>query len=79
MTDTVCTVCQRHKAQLKPKKSQLNPSMTMFLCNECAAAKREPRFLVILMARAEGIESVRDYIRNHRYVGDEIIAEELIN
>lgn len=79
MTDTVCTVCQRHKAQLKPKKSQLNPSMMMFLCNECLAAKREPRFLVILVARSEGLDKVRDYIRQQRYVGEKIVAEELID
>jgi hypothetical protein len=53
----------------------------MFLCNECFEAKREPRYLVILVARDRknnGMERARDYIRNHRYFGEKIRAEELV-
>lgn len=53
----------------------------MFLCNECFEAKREPRYVVILVARDRkhgGLEKVRDYIRHHRYYGDKIRAEELV-
>lgn len=55
--------------------------MQMFLCNECFEAKREPRFLVILVARTPkmgGIVAVRDYIRNRRYYGDKITADEIV-
>lgn len=52
----------------------------MFLCNECFEGKREPRFAVIMVARdpEQGLTVVRDYIRNHRYYGDKIRAEELV-
>lgn len=80
-TDLQCTVCRRHRATLRPRKSKLNPTMQMFLCNECFEEKREPRFLVIMVARDKkngGLEAVRDYIRNKRYYGDKITAEELV-
>lgn len=80
--DLTCTVCRRHRATLRPRKSKLMPGTpTMFLCNECFEAKREPRFAVILVARDRqngGLEKVRDYIRHHRYYGDKIRAEELV-
>jgi hypothetical protein len=52
----------------------------MFLCTECFDAKREPRFAVILVARDpdQGITVVQDYIRNRRYYGDKITADELV-
>ena len=81
-TDLTCTVCRRHRATLRPRKSKLLPNEQMlFLCNECFECKREPRFAVILVARDKkngGLEKVRDYIRNHRYYGDKIRAEELV-
>lgn len=81
-TDLTCTVCRRHRATLRPRKSKLIPGMpTMFLCTECFDGKYEPRFAVILVARDQkngGIEKVRDYIRNHKYFGDKIRAEELV-
>src|SRR5689334_2557284 len=81
VTNAKCTVCQRQRHTLRLRKSKLNPNMQMFLCNECFDAKREPRFLVILIARDRqhgGLEKVRDYIRNHKYYGDKIRAEELV-
>lgn len=80
-TDLTCTVCRKHKAHLRPRKSKLISSMTLLLCGECFEAKREPRFAVIMVARDKkngGLEKVRDYIRNHRYYGEKIRAEELI-
>jgi hypothetical protein len=77
-TDLTCTVCHRHRATLRPRKSKLLTNITLFLCNECFEAKREPRFAVILVARKDGVATVREYIRNHRYYGDKIRAEELV-
>ena len=80
-TDLTCTVCGRHRASLRPRRSKLLTNITLFLCNECFEAKREPRFAVIMVARDKkngGLEKVRDYIRNHRYYGDKIRAEELV-
>jgi hypothetical protein len=81
-TDKVkCTACQRPRHSLKPRKSKLNPSMQMFLCGECLEAKREPRWLIILIARDErlgGFKAVRDHIRNRKYFGDKITADEIV-
>lgn len=77
-TELECTVCRKQKFSLRPRKSKLMPSMPMFLCNECFDGKREPRFLVIMVARRDGVAAVRDYIRNHRYYGDKIRVEEIV-
>lgn len=78
-TDLRCTVCRRPKHSLRPRKSKLKSDLQMFLCNECFEAKREPRFLIVLIARQDGgLSVVKDYIRNQRYFGDKIRAEELV-
>lgn len=80
-TDLQCTVCRKHRANLRTRKSKLMPSLpTMFLCGECFEAKREPRFVVIMVARdpKQGLPVVRDYLRQHRYYGEKIRADELV-
>lgn len=79
-TNLTCTVCRKHKARLKPRKSKLMKGMPMFLCEDCFEKKLEPRFAVIMVARdpEQGLEVVRDYIRTHRYHGEKIRAEELV-
>lgn len=72
-----CSSCDRQRADLHAKKSKLLPSMTLYLCDECIKAKREPRFLIVLQGRAMGFEFVAPYIRAHRYVGEDIKAKEL--
>lgn len=76
-TDLTCTVCGKHRANLRPRKSKLTNG-PMFLCNPCFEQKLEPRWAVILIARRDGIAEVRDYIRAHRYSGDKIRAEEIL-
>lgn len=65
---------------MRPRKSKLMPDSPMFLCNECFEAKREPRWAVIMVARdpSQGISVVRDYIRQHKYYGEKIRAEEIL-
>lgn len=77
----VCTVCRKHKHTLRPRRSKLNPSVVLHLCNDCFEGKFEPRAFVIIVARDKrhgGLEKVRDYIRHHKYAGDKITAEELV-
>lgn len=74
----VCSCCGKQRAELHPKKSALVKTQQLILCNECIKGKREPRYLVILFARANGAESVADYIRNRRYCGAEITGKELV-
>lgn len=74
----LCSCCKKQKAELHAKKSQLNKTQVLNLCNECIKTKREPRYLIILHAQRYGPESVTDYIKNHRYCGRDILASELI-
>lgn len=74
----VCTVCQKHRYELRTRKSKLQPSMQLFLCTECFEGKREPRFLIILTARSKGPAAVADYLTKRRYVGDDIPASDLV-
>lgn len=76
--DLQCTVCRKHRLELRRRTSKLKSDMVLLLCNECFEAKREPRFLVIMVARSSGLATVRDYIRHRRYHGDKITAEELV-
>jgi len=78
MRGSVCTVCQGVKHTLRPRKSKLLPNTTLLLCNGCFEGRKEPRFAIILAGRKNGIDSVSDYIRNHRYVGKDITARELV-
>jgi len=74
----VCSSCGKQRNELHTRKSRLMAGMNLFLCNECIKGKKEPRFLIILVGRAEGPEFVADYIRHHRYCGEPILASELI-
>lgn len=76
-TDLICTVCEKHRSTLRPRKSKLTGG-PMFLCNNCFDNKLEPRWAVILIARRDGVGAVKDYIRTHRYSGDKIRAEEIL-
>jgi hypothetical protein len=78
MSAVVCSSCKAAKAELHPKKSRLMPGMTLYLCNQCAKGKFEPRYIIILYGRSNGAESVSEYIKNHRYVGEPILAKELV-
>jgi len=74
----VCSSCNKQKADLHTKKSRLITSMTLYLCGDCTKAKYEPRYVIILHGRQNGPMSVADYIKAHRYVGEDILAKEII-
>lgn len=74
----LCSVCKQNRNEIHPKKSRLMADAKLYLCNECLKEKREPRYLVVLHGRSNGIDSISDYIKNKRYVGAEILLSELI-
>ncbi len=79
----VCSSCNKQKAGLTPKKSRLIPSMLLYMCDECIRAKREPRFVIIIAAQdakhnPEKFNSIRDYVKNRRYVGEDILGREIL-
>lgn len=73
-----CSSCSKQKNTLKPRKSKLLDTVTLYMCTECIENKREPRYLIILVGRMEGHLKVADYIKNHRYVGEDILAKEIV-
>lgn len=78
-----CTVCREQKIQLRPRKSKLMKDLQLYLCNDCFTNKREPRFAIIMVGRKDskegkGLARVEEYLRLHRYAGEEILARDLI-
>lgn len=79
----ICTSCRKQKAELRARKSKLITNMQMFLCNECFKGKNEPRFAIIMVGRqrlaaGDDLGPVEEYLRLHRYVGEEILASDLV-
>lgn len=77
MDKILCYSCNKSKNKLNIKKSSLLP-INLFLCESCITGKLEPRWVVVLAGRQNGIDSVRDVIKKHLYLGKEISAEELM-
>jgi|APGre2960657404_1045060.scaffolds.fasta_scaffold31120_2 hypothetical protein len=79
MSSVVCQCCgKRPTTELISYKSKLMLGFPLIMCQPCINSKYEPRFLVILFARKNGFDSVRDYIKKRRYYGDEIKASDVI-
>lgn len=77
-TEMLCTVCQKQKHQLRPRKSKLIDGVQLYLCDTCFDNKKEPRWAIILVARSSGVDSVSDWVKNNRYFGDPIMLNELV-
>ena len=73
-----CSSCDKPKANLYPRKSSLMRGSALYLCQECIDRKLEPRWIIILVGRRDGVDSVREYIQKGRYCGKKILAEELL-
>jgi len=78
MSDMTCYSCSKQRAELFARKSSLILGVTLLMCQSCIDQKFEPRWTIILNARKNGADSVRDYIVKKKYVGKEIMATELI-
>lgn len=76
--DMLCYSCSKPKNNLNLRKSSLLPGVSLLLCQTCIDNKCEPRWTIILSARKNGADYVRDFIVKRRYVGNEILATELI-
>jgi protein-arginine kinase activator protein McsA len=76
--DMLCYSCSKPKANLTLRKSSLLSGVNLLLCQTCIENKFEPRWTIILSARKNGPDYVRDFIVKRRYLGNEITATELI-
>lgn len=77
MEKILCYSCNKQKNKLNVKKSALLP-INLFMCETCITGKLEPRWVIILSGRQNGIDSVKEFIQKRRYLGSEIAASELI-
>jgi len=74
----LCQSCNNSKSQLYYVKSNIMNSISLNMCKTCIDNKFEPRWVIILAARSLGSESIKDYIVNKRYVGEQITGVEII-
>jgi hypothetical protein len=74
----ICTSCEAAGEQFIPTPSKLMPGVTLYLCNICFHRGVEPRFAVVLTGRKQGIDRIAGYLLNHKYVGNDILAVELV-
>jgi len=77
MEKILCYSCNKTKNKLNPRKSSLLP-INLLMCETCIEAKYEPRWIVILAGRQNGPDHVKEYIIKKRYVGEAILADELL-
>lgn len=77
MEKILCYSCNKSKNKLSVRKSVLLP-INLLMCETCIANKLEPKWVVILAGRQFGQRSVLSFIRNKKYLGDPITANELI-
>jgi hypothetical protein len=73
-----CYSCNKQKNELHPKKSELLDGVVSLMCQTCIDLKYEPRWIIVLTGRSKGADSVRDFIVKRRYLGNDILAHELI-
>lgn len=77
MEKILCYCCNKTKNKLNAKKSNIMP-MNLLMCQACIDLKYEPRWVIILAGRQYGSDHVKDYIIKKRYVGEAILADELL-
>ena len=73
-----CYSCNKQKEQLHPKKSELLDGVISLMCQTCIDSKFEPRWVIVLAARSKGADIVKDFIIKRRYIGNDILANELL-
>jgi hypothetical protein len=48
------------------------------MCETCITSKFEPRWVIILAGRSNGVDHVKEYIQKKRYIGNDVSASELL-
>ena len=77
MEKILCYSCNKSKNQLNARKSTLIP-INLLMCEGCIASKFEPRWVIILAGRQFGSDHVKEFVVKRKYIGDPILADELL-
>jgi NMD protein affecting ribosome stability and mRNA decay len=78
MDKILCYSCSIARNKINAVKSSLIPSINLMLCETCLASGYEPRWAIVIAGRQSGSELVKDYVLNKKYIGEEIVASELL-
>lgn len=52
--------------------------MKLLMCSTCLSKELEPRWAIVISARNGGSEKIKDYVLNKKYIGEDIVASELL-
>jgi hypothetical protein len=77
MEKILCYSCNKSKNQLNARKSTLIP-INLLMCETCVSSKFEPRWVIILAGRQFGSDHVKEFVVKRRYIGESILADELL-
>jgi len=77
MEKILCYSCSKSKNKLNTRRSGLL-TINLLMCETCIVSKYEPRWVIILAGRQFGPDHVKDYIIKKRYIGQPILADELL-
>lgn len=77
MEKILCYSCSKTKNKLNAKRSSLLP-INLLMCETCINSKLEPRWVIILAGRQNGMDSVKEFVVKKKYVGNDISASELL-
>jgi len=74
----ICYSCRSNKSKISATSSNLLKGINLLMCSTCIDKKLEPRWAIVISARLGGAEKIKDYVLNKRYIGDDIVASELL-
>jgi hypothetical protein len=71
----VCDSCGSQRNALTTQRSDIYKLMVVSFCNPCSESNMEPRWLIILAARAG--KDVTLWLEEKRYIGEDILEKDL--
>lgn len=74
----LCSCCGKQKKNLRAVKSLAVPTMRFYACSSCREANLEPRHLLVLAQRSGVPGEAARLIREGLYIGNTILAEEVV-
>lgn len=78
MSKILCYSCNKNKYRILAYPSKVLPEINVMLCEACHENNFEPRWAIVISARQNGSDHVKQYVLNKKYIGDEIVASELL-
>lgn len=74
----ICYSCRSNKNKITATNSKLLDGIKLLMCSACIDKRFEPRWAIVISARHGGSEKIKDYVLNKRYIGEDIVASELL-